>query len=1076
MYRDPFQHISWRRFRLGALLILLPTAVVLVPSTALLVRITVAPLDVTRIAARWTPIAIEMGIRPGHPAGRLTWSKVSVQWLPGHRGRSLLIAAEDLRILRQNGSAALQVTHARMALPMVSLMRGRLAPRALEARGGHVALRRFSENDVDLDLPGHRPPHGGKSAFVVDELHRALASDIDVTYASGASAGEARLLVHVDKLDGTRGEAAHNNLLWTGALNAVARAPAGGTIRLIGAARAVMLNGVSGVSWNLDTTPCEPTAFAAFLPVLDRWHAPVTFAVEGVETQGARGGVLRPIDGLAINRLSAAVTLGAGTISQRDAPPLMVMGGKAALNVTPTAPGARAARVVLRQADLTLTSMAGVPTRFSASAEFLLSDLVKPRKIHAIAHAEGTDFEVQALSAIWPVNIMKGARRWATRNIISGHGRGLAVTSVLESASGWDGLQPTAMYGSLHIDDGTLYWLRPVRPAEHVSADLGFARPDVLRVEVRKGEQRADDAPDAPTLRLSNGEILIDNLFGRDQNGTFSLDFDGDVDAYFRLLSVPRLHLLSRTAMPFDQASGPLHARATLKLPLATHIRDEDIRVQVAGAYHDIYLGHLVIGRSVDGLKGTLQATERALDVSASGLLSGVPTTATMHQEFHHNAPNDVIEDVHAVADLDPQSALKARLGPEGLFDGHASLTAHLTRRASRQADLDLSLDMQDASVELPVWRKVRGTPATAGAHIRMQDNHIVTISDMNARGVDLDMTGHAVVARGNVSGVELDGFHIGRSSGDARIMLPVKDGAPFRVNVNAFALDLTPLFQPGQKAGDAPPTAPPPPKTTSGAASSSSGPHSQWILDLRTRQLFFGQNRALGDVTAHLENIDGSLRFATIDCVYPSRTRVQLRPQGRTRHLVMTVQNLGTMLAGTSLFNRIRGGSARLEGTLENATGSGMPPFAGKLTIGAFDFTRPPDAVTAASHLSPFDWSKADSKHFQVEHLDFPLSMRDGKVSIRDGQLGNASLGATIHGSVDLDTTGLDLQGTVVPIFAVNALPGRLPGVGKLFSPEKGGGFLAATFAIGGVADNPLVHINPFSVFLPGVMRTLVE
>ena len=62
-----------------------------------------------------------------------------------------------------------------------------------------------------------------------------------------------------------------------------------------------------------------------------------------------------------------------------------------------------------------------------------------------------------------------------------------------------------------------------------------------------------------------------------------------------------------------------------------------------------------------------------------------------------------------------------------------------------------------------------------------------------------------------------------------------------------------------------------------------------------------------------------------------------------------------------------------------------------------------------------------------------------------------------------------------MVPAWAVNRLPGRLPVVGRLFSPEREGGVLAATLTLRGPFDDPAVHVNPLAALLPGALRTLL-
>jgi hypothetical protein len=63
-------------------------------------------------------------------------------------------------------------------------------------------------------------------------------------------------------------------------------------------------------------------------------------------------------------------------------------------------------------------------------------------------------------------------------------------------------------------------------------------------------------------------------------------------------------------------------------------------------------------------------------------------------------------------------------------------------------------------------------------------------------------------------------------------------------------------------------------------------------------------------------------------------------------------------------------------------------------------------------------------------------------------------------------------MTGTIVPAYFFNSMLGQLPLVGKLFSPEKGGGVFAARFGLNGNIDDPSVSINPISALTPGFLR----
>ena len=67
---------------------------------------------------------------------------------------------------------------------------------------------------------------------------------------------------------------------------------------------------------------------------------------------------------------------------------------------------------------------------------------------------------------------------------------------------------------------------------------------------------------------------------------------------------------------------------------------------------------------------------------------------------------------------------------------------------------------------------------------------------------------------------------------------------------------------------------------------------------------------------------------------------------------------------------------------------------------------------------------------------------------------------------------TSLDLQGTIVPAYFFNSLLGNVPLIGRLFSPERGGGVFAASYSLRGKLDDPDVTVNPLSALTPGFLR----
>jgi hypothetical protein len=102
------------------------------------------------------------------------------------------------------------------------------------------------------------------------------------------------------------------------------------------------------------------------------------------------------------------------------------------------------------------------------------------------------------------------------------------------------------------------------------------------------------------------------------------------------------------------------------------------------------------------------------------------------------------------------------------------------------------------------------------------------------------------------------------------------------------------------------------------------------------------------------------------------------------------------------------------------------------------------------------------------------PFQLTDDAVELADARAFSSSLGLTAKGRIDFAAQQMDMQGTIVPAYFFNSLPGRIPLIGKLFSPERGGGLFAASYTVRGPLEDPAVSVNPLTALTPGFLRGL--
>ena len=88
--------------------------------------------------------------------------------------------------------------------------------------------------------------------------------------------------------------------------------------------------------------------------------------------------------------------------------------------------------------------------------------------------------------------------------------------------------------------------------------------------------------------------------------------------------------------------------------------------------------------------------------------------------------------------------------------------------------------------------------------------------------------------------------------------------------------------------------------------------------------------------------------------------------------------------------------------------------------------------------------------------------------------RLSGSQLGLTADGRLDLGREQIDLSGTIVPIYGLNWVIGKIPVLGDFLRGSEGEGAFALTYTVSGDPDEPTILVNPLSVLAPGMIREL--
>jgi uncharacterized protein YhdP len=194
---------------------------------------------------------------------------------------------------------------------------------------------------------------------------------------------------------------------------------------------------------------------------------------------------------------------------------------------------------------------------------------------------------------------------------------------------------------------------------------------------------------------------------------------------------------------------------------------------------------------------------------------------------------------------------------------------------------------------------------------------------------------------------------------------------------------------------------------------------------------------------------------------------------QGRTFR--MTAGNAGEALRAFEIFPDMIGGRMSTEGRFDSDPAH---PLRAKLRVKSFHIVNTPILARLLGLLSLGGIRDAlTGKGIHFSTLDVPFQVRKGVIAIDNGKAFGSALGMTFSGAVDTKADTLDIQGQVVPFYAVNSAIGHVPLIGDVMTGgEDGGGIFSASYWVAGPLEDPQVSVNPVTVLFPGFLRWILE
>ncbi len=1033
---------------------------------ALAWRLAQGPLEIG-----WLTRRIQAEANAGGTPPVLVIGSAALVWEGFTQGvdRPLDIQLTNLALLDAAGARIAEVPRADVSLSAGWLMLGRVVPRVLELVGVRLRVQRGEDGHISIDMgqdaaeaagpavTGTAASAGGKEllAALLSELARPAENDSSGLGSRFAQLRRVRIrdaaLTVIDRQIGATWRASDVELDLVRGAEGGAEADAELTLilgdeHLHATARASLLAGGDSAAVQAHLAPVVPARLAALAPglaALQALDAPV--AISGTATVGAD---------LLPTQVKLQARVGAGHL-------LIAAGSVPLIGALADAEGSLSA-AVLRVQRVEL-----VP-RLDHPRTVLRGKLVATRqhgRLDAMISGELDQVDFADLAALWPAGVGgPGTRPWITENVTAGFARNGRFDLQLTARDDLAEATVTSLAGGIEGQDLTVHWLRPVPPVEHASGKLAFVSPDAAEMTVTSGRQAGGSQGG---IALQSGHLRIDGLAARHQFLTIEADLAGPAADLLAVLKEPRLHLFDRRPLDIHDPSGAFAGRLTLtRLPLENNVTTDDVHVQTSGKLTRLHLGNIVAGRDLDQGTFEFDAGNDGLKLRGTALLAGMAAQVQGDLDFHGGGPAQVLQKIVVTGTATPRQLAAAGFDTAGMLDGAVPLQATWMQRRDDSGEVLVRGDLGRAALEVPRLNfcKPAGQPASAEVHVVLEGDQITAIDRLRLDGDGIAVAGHVAFAGGVAQAMQFDRIRLGNSidaSGEVRV--PRVRGDPWVATLNGRSVDASAEFG----RGDATPKPTP---------EEDDLPGPPWRVDAHfDRVVLGGEGRELAAVAAAAESDGRVIRQARITGQTGAGAgfHLDIAPGRATRTLTGSAEDAGGLLRALDLLDDMRGGRLAIRATFDDrARGH---PLQGTAEIVDFRMRNAPALAKLLQVMTLYGLVEAlEGQGLGFSRLIAPFQLSRDGLDLADARAFSASLGMTAKGRIDLPHHSIALEGTIVPAYFFNTMLGEIPLIGRLFSPERGGGVFAATYSMRGPLADPAVSVNPLAALTPGFLRGL--
>ncbi|MES2906304.1 MAG: AsmA-like C-terminal domain-containing protein [Pseudomonadota bacterium] len=656
---------------------------------------------------------------------------------------------------------------------------------------------------------------------------------------------------------------------------------------------------------------------------------------------------------------------------------------------------------------------------------------------------------VAAAKSLWPSVTAPPVRKWVRENVEGGKIEKGSIEVAIPS--GWldkdHHLLRQFVRTQWNIKEASMKLKPDLPPITGVSARVD-ATGTSARVEAQGGSMVLPEGK----IDIPNGIFVAEELSQKNPYGRLNLVMVGAMPVLAQLAEKNNLteeqKAQQSSGFQLTRLSGDGLANAEIRVPLWRDAKMSDATVTIDAEFKNVAGENVVEERDLKNGNFQVKIENGALSAEGSALIDEIPFKIFMNRD----AANRMTLRAEAEAD----EALRKKLGLDLAPWITGTTLLRIVEDFSSDTPQRIEVDLTASKLSIPqlLFTKPAGQQALLSfipkgtPRINELEDVYLRGKNMNVRGrIHLNETGEANLIE--FSDIRLrpdDNFsaHIERSKGNTK------------AQITGRSIDMRPFL-------------------SQFFASNSSGGSSETLdLDLRVDKAIGANNESVSSLRLSMQNTGGALKSFNLSASFGQNATLlgQVSSDRGRPYIMISANDGGSLLRFLDIYSKVGGGQLTMTQTL---VGPGQAAE-GVVMIDNFRIVNEP-AMQRLFGAAPQSQGgpKSIDNNPVFDRLRVAFTRSEGAIQVREGVLRNTSIGITFRGLLNFKGNAIDLQGSFIPMYALNNLMARIPVVG-LFMGGSNEGLLGVTFAVAGPLSNPVLRINPVSAIAPGFLRGLFQ